>query len=102
MLFFCWASYVGCYNDIFNRVFNHHEHIVNNELWTPQSCIDVCAGFARAGVEYFGRECWCGLENENPEKYGSSAQCSEGIGGEWSIDVYDVPQGKQLGDEFWF
>ena len=84
---------VGCYVDVENRVFNHYEEMVDGNLWTPDTCITACAGFAHAGVEFHGAECWCGLEVESPDKYGSSSDCADGLGSDWAIDIYTVPDG---------
>ena len=62
--------------------------MVNGAAWDPESCVIACAGFAHAGVEYHGEECWCGFDVESLDK---SADCADGVGGQWAIDVYTVP-----------
>ena len=85
------AEYVGCFSDVTNRVFNHFEEMINDVKWDADSCVTACAGFAHAGVEYHGEECWCGFDVESPDKYGVSIDCADGVGGKWAIDVYTVP-----------
>ena len=75
-------------------MFNHFEERINGALWTPDTCIAACVGFANAGVEYQGKECYCGLDLESPGKYGTSTDCLDGLGFDWAIDVYKVPDGS--------
>ena len=59
---------------------------------------EICAGYEYFALEYLGRECFCGKQNEKLNKYGISNQCVNGHGGFYAMDIYKVPDalGKNI------
>jgi len=83
-------SYKGCFADYGNRVFNHKELKTDGTLWDKASCQTACTGFKHYGIQFNGKECFCGLPHEAIDTQGTSLGCGSKKGGSWSIDVYEV------------
>ncbi|XP_031575055.1 uncharacterized protein LOC116308716 [Actinia tenebrosa] len=89
-------KHLGCYTDKAARAIPKH-------LWTyiftsPGGVIKKCAdlaefnGYKVFGVQY-GKQCFSGPSAEKTyDQYGSSSQCSNGVGGSWANDVYAFPE----------
>jgi hypothetical protein len=82
-------KYMGCYADYHHRLFNY---IITTDgpLFTKSTCATKCKGFTHYGVQFFGAECFCGLEHESYKSQGLSKGCTNKQGGWWSIDVWEV------------
>jgi len=89
------SRYKGCFADYGNRVFNHKELKTDETLWDKASCETACTGFKHYGIQYHGKECFCGLPHEVIDTQGTSLGCGSKKGGSWSIDVYEVDPSKQ-------
>ena len=84
------SRYKGCFQDYANRVFNHLEVKTDGTKWDKSTCETACTGFMYYGIQYNGKECFCGLPNEKYDTQGASLGCGSKQGGSWSIDVYEV------------
>ena len=86
-------EHLGCYKDTRNRAMPVSLPRGSNLL---QDCKQAAAfrGYTVFGIQN-GVECWSGPNAPSTySKYGSSTACSNGLGGPWANDVYQITIGK--------
>jgi len=84
------AKYKGCFADYNNRIFNHVTTKTDGTVFDKATCQTECIGFAHYGIQFNGKECFCGLPSELFDTQGPSLGCGLKKGGSWSMDVYAV------------
>jgi len=80
----------GCWADDKSRVF---EKLITQRHLGLDGCQAACtaAGSQFVYIMYqYKSECWCGTATENYEAVGSSTACENGLGGQWSGNVYQI------------
>ncbi|CAM9882779.1 unnamed protein product, partial [Ectocarpus fasciculatus] len=65
--------HLGCYaDDRDDRLFRAGK--IDLEENSVEACRAACSGSPRFGLQY-GRECWCGTDDEDYTKHGTSTDC---------------------------
>jgi len=78
------------------RIYDHRSMPDRQSLMEcAVSCGD--AGFNRMGYQY-GRQCWCGTNRDDHERYGKSSVCKDGKGGHYSSSIYNIAPGSVNGN----
>jgi len=84
------TKYKGCFADYHNRIFNYVQTKTDGSVFDKATCSTECIGFAHYGIQFNGKECFCGLPSEAFDTQGPSLGCGLKKGGSWSMDVYEV------------
>lgn len=79
---------LGCWRDDRSRSF---DFIYSKDDIGLPACAIACNALKFPLMGYQdGKECYCGNENDDYRRLGSSNNCDAGQGGGWSMDVYQI------------
>jgi len=80
---------LGCWNDNKARVFDKAMEKNLGLDGCEAACLGAGSEFVYFGYEY-NTECYCGVASDDYRMLGASEECINGVGGGWSLDVYQI------------